>query len=67
MISVLVDHGTSLIYSEAAAAAAAASTKMLLGLWAVRFSPDTKSLATARADGQIKVCTRYTVLQVSFC
>jgi WD40 repeat protein len=61
MISVLVDHGTSVIYSEAAAAAAAASIE---GLWTVQFSPDTKSIATGGADGQIKVSTRY-ILQVS--
>jgi hypothetical protein len=60
MISVLVDHGTSVIYSEAAAA-----SKRLRGIWAVRFSSDTKSIATVRGNGQIKVCTRY-VLGVLF-
>jgi WD40 repeat protein len=63
MLSVLVDHGTLVIYSEAAAAAASASEE-LLSLWAVRFSPDTKSIATSGADGRIKVSTRY-ILQVS--
>jgi WD40 repeat protein len=55
MDSVLVDHGTLVIYSEAATAAAAASKKAP-GLWSVRFSPDTKSIATGGRDGQIKVC-----------
>jgi hypothetical protein len=56
MISVLVNHGTSVIYSEAAAEAAAASNRFRY-IWAVRFSPDTKSIATAGTGGQIKVCT----------
>jgi hypothetical protein len=60
MISVLVDHGTLVVYSEAAAAAA---SKEPLCLWAMRFSPDTKSIATAGSDGQIKVSTRY-ILQL---
>jgi hypothetical protein len=55
-VTVLVDHGTSVIYSEAAAEAAATS-KWLLNTCAVRFSPDTKSIATAGMQGQIKVCT----------
>jgi hypothetical protein len=60
MISVLVDHGTSVIYFEVPAA-----SKRLRGIWAVRLSPDTKSIATVRGDGQIKVCTRY-ILGVLF-
>jgi hypothetical protein len=52
MISVLVDHGTSIIYSETATAAVSAP----LGFWLVRFSPDTESIATAGRDSRIKVC-----------
>jgi hypothetical protein len=61
-MSVLVDHGTSVIYSEAAAAAA---SRKLLALLSMRFSLDTKSIATASTDGQIKVCTRY-ILHTSY-
>jgi hypothetical protein len=56
MISVLIDHGTLVVYSEAAAA-----SRSVYGLCDLQ-----KSIATAASDGQIKVSTRYVLSLFSY-